>query len=408
MNNPRVIVSQSGRQHSHQSAFALQERGFLCRYYSVFWYNKSILRKIETFLPCWIVKELKKRNYESIDVSYVKINYFIFLLEALLKSLNTKNYSYLINCIFDKWVSAEIKSMDFDIFFGFETTSLESFRICKRLDKICLLDLPIAHYKKQQELLSSVNYSPYGNKKTANRINKNKEAELQLADYVIVPSDFVKQTLLDSSVPEKKIIKIPYGVDLDIFRLKENYRKEGKFKILYVGAITIRKGLKYLLEAYKNLGLRNSELILVGGMADGKYLLKECKGLYSYTPFVTQKELNNFYQEADIFVFPSILEGFAQVVIEAMACGTPVIVTPNTGSCDAVRDGVDGFIVPIMNVEKLEEKILYFYENRDKTEEMGRNARAQAEKYSWENYREKIRELILKISQQSLAEADTV
>ena len=100
------------------------------------------------------------------------------------------------------------------------------------------------------------------------------------------------------------------------------------------------------MKAFKELSLKNSELIIIGGLSDGKDILSKYKGYYRYYPFMKHKELIKFYQNCDIFVLPSLLEGFAQVVIEAMACGTPVIVTDTTGSSDAVIDGKNGFIAP--------------------------------------------------------------
>jgi len=90
------------------------------------------------------------------------------------------------------------------------------------------------------------------------------------------------------------------------------------------------------------------------------------------------------YNRGTVFVFPSVDEGSAKVTYEAMACGLPVIVTPNAGSL--ARDGKDGFIVPIRQVEPLMEKILYFYQNRDAAVEMGAEARRYIETYTWEHY----------------------
>lgn len=398
MQLPKVIIAHPTKQHSHQTAYALQEEGILKRYYTVFWYNKSFFKKTEKFLPGSLVKSLKKRNSELIDVSLVKMNYRLFTLEFLLRTLsgNNSNYVYRINTIFDGYISGELNFTDFDIFIGYESAALKSFRVCKEKKKICILDLAAEHYKKQKEIYLKINYFP----RDTNVIDLTeniKEQELELADYIFTPSEYSKESLIQGGVPERKIIKIPYGVNLSLFEQKKTYRKEGKFKILYVGAIIVRKGIRYLLESCRRAGIANSELILIGSMGDGKEILKEYAGLYKYIPFVSQEELKNYYQDADIFVFPSLLDSFAMVVLEAMACGTPVIVSENTGAKDAVKDGVNGFIVPIMNVEKLTDKILYFYKNRDKLEEMGKNARAQAERYPWEKYRSRIRETIKKI-----------
>ena len=95
-----------------------------------------------------------------------------------------------------------------------------------------------------------------------------------------------------------------------------------------------------------------------------------------------------FYSQASVFVLPSVEEGSALVSYEAMACGRPIIVTQNVGS--VARDGIDGFVIPIRNVDALKEKILFFYEHPDKITEMGVNARKRAEQFSWQSYGENI------------------
>jgi len=96
-------------------------------------------------------------------------------------------------------------------------------------------------------------------------------------------------------------------------------------------------------------------------------------------------DLVRFYQDASVFVFPSLSEGSAKVTYEAMACGLPVIVTPNAGS--VARDGEHGIVVPVRDKEALERAILSLYENRDLREELGAKGRKHIERYTWENHR---------------------
>ena len=104
----------------------------------------------------------------------------------------------------------------------------------------------------------------------------------------------------------------------------------------------------------------------------------------------------DYHSKALVFVFPSLSEGFPKVVVEAMASGLPVITTPPVA--ERVRDGVDGFVIPIRDVKALKEKILYFYNNPDKAIEMGKNARQRAEEFTWERYMENLIKIITYIS----------
>ena len=215
-----------------------------------------------------------------------------------------------------------------------------------------------------------------------------------MADYIFTPSEYARKLFLDSGIDKKRIFKIPFGFDKNLFKPKAFYRKRDAFKILYAGSVTIRKGPQHLLQAFKELNLKGAKLTIIGGMADAENALKQYETYYTHIPFLHHEGLVKHYQEADIFVLPSLLDSFGMVVLEAMACGTPVIISENTGAKEAVRNGIDGFIIPIMDVEKLKEKVLFFYNNRLEIEKMGKNASKQAESYTWEKYRQRIREAV--------------
>ena len=103
---------------------------------------------------------------------------------------------------------------------------------------------------------------------------------------------------------------------------------------------------------------------------------------------------------ADVFVFPSLVEGFGMVLTEAMACGIPIITTPNTAGPDIITDGVEGFIIPVRDVEALKEKLEWCYEHPEELAEMGKAARKKAEQLTWNLYRQRLASKV----QQVLAE----
>ena len=132
-------------------------------------------------------------------------------------------------------------------------------------------------------------------------------------------------------------------------------------------------------------------------MANGSELLERNKGLCQYFPFMHHEELANQYRQADVFVFPSYLDSWAQTVVEAMACGTPAIVSENTGAKDAVKQG-GGFVVPTGDVNGLKDKMLHLYEHRDVVEQTGRKAAKIAAQYTVENYHNQIIEALEQIA----------
>ena len=215
--------------------------------------------------------------------------------------------------------------------------------------------------------------------------------EYQEADYISIPSQFVKRTFLQYGIPEEKLIQIPYGVNLQHFY---PIPKEDKtFRIIHCANLSLRKGVPYLLQAFSELRLKDAELWLIGSITDEvKPFLRQfaasniiLKGQFPET------ELYKYMSQGSVFCLASIEEGLAMVQPMAMACGLPVICTTNTGGADLVREGRDGFILPIRDVDAIKEKILYFYEHPEAGRNMGESAlrRVQAG-FSWSDYGHKI------------------
>ena len=203
------------------------------------------------------------------------------------------------------------------------------------------------------------------------------------ADHILAPSEYVRDTLVAVGVEPKRIALLPYGVDVERFRPSRE-KDDAVFQILFVGQIGQRKGIKYLLEAVKRLSLRDTELVLVGGIVGSGQGLAPYRDLFHHVPNVPYYQVHSLYQRADIFVYPSLHEGSALAIGEALASGLPVITTANAGS--VVRDGEEGYIVPIRDVEALMDRILRLYRDRELRAEMGRKARARAECHTWEHY----------------------
>ncbi|MEO0267362.1 MAG: glycosyltransferase family 4 protein [candidate division WOR-3 bacterium] len=386
----KVIVSHPGRQHSHQLAYALQEGKILLKYFTGLWYKPdkfpySILKKMPQ-----LEKEFKKRYFEKINPEYVVQNPFPEIKYRFI--LKDKNPWLKIGMEFDRWVSKKLKKLDFDIFIGYELSSLKSFRIAKLKKKITILDLSQIHYKDIIKINNKFKFLNV-NKRVLKIENKIKDEELKYADYIIVLSEFAKESLIKNGIDRDRIFVAHLGIEPSIFKPTERH-EDKEFTLIFVGTICKRKGINYLIETYKRINKPDIHLTIIGPPADAfKYIEKNIKNL-KYKSFLPHEKLVKEYYKSSIFVFPSLLDSFAQVVLEAMACGLPVIITENVGAKDCVRNGVDGFIIPPGDITALKEKILYFYYNREKIYEMGKNASEQARKYTWEKYRENILKFI--------------
>jgi glycosyltransferase involved in cell wall biosynthesis len=190
---------------------------------------------------------------------------------------------------------------------------------------------------------------------------------------------------------KKKLIITPYGVNLNNFYSKE--KKDNIFRFIYVGTLSVRKGLWYTLKAFNELNLPNSELILVG-LADVNFLpiLKEFTSNKKIKVFnhISQNKLIEFYNISDVFVISSIEDGFAMVIPQALACGLPVICSENSGGSELIQNGINGYVVPIRNIDELKKKMNFLYEDKKHYIFLKERIAKQREGLSWDHYGELI------------------
>ncbi|HDH01081.1 MAG TPA: glycosyltransferase family 1 protein, partial [Nitrospirae bacterium] len=285
------------------------------------------------------------------------------------------NLQFFLNERFDRLAAARLRP-GADIFDGLSSCSLQTLRRAKTFGMIGIIERGSSHILHQQQIINEED-EKLGMKtnQTHPMIIEKELNEYSEADYIYVPSNFVKKTFLAQGVPEDKLIHVPFGVDLEEFYPVQ--RKNNTFRVIHCGALSLRKGVHYLLQAFAELRLPNSELWLVGGVKDEIVpFLKRYKAdnviVHGSKP---QAELRKYYSQADVFCLASLEEGLAMVQAQAMACGLPVICTENTGGSDIITDGREGFIVPIRDLKALQEKIVWAYENREECKSMGKAAR---------------------------------
>jgi len=210
----------------------------------------------------------------------------------------------------------------------------------------------------------------------------------------IVASTYTANTLIENGISGDRIHVIPYGVDSSVFCARKSRPTLTRpFTIVFVGSIIQRKGLSYLLDAIRLLGSGRVKLRICGrGFRDNALL-----GAYKDIPVevhwgLPREDLARLVRESDVMVLPSLVEGFAHVILETMACGVAVITTPNTCGPDVMVDGRHGFIVPIRDTHALAEKLDWCIRHRQELAEMGDAAANQAKTFTWARFRERIRE----------------
>lgn len=220
------------------------------------------------------------------------------------------------------------------------------------------------------------------------------QKEAALADHIIAASGFTKRSFVECGVPESKVSVCPYGVDTDLFAPKKpgEFHKAGEpVRFIYVGGVKQLKGIGYLLKAFEDVDPGKATLTVVGSADNGQIDLSAAPDCVTFSGSVLHGEVPALLKAADVFVFPSLGDGFSLAVLEAAACSLPVIVSDNTGACDLIENGTEGFVIPVQSSEAIAEKVNWFIEHPESIKPMGTAARRLAEKLTWENYEQGIR-----------------
>jgi glycosyltransferase involved in cell wall biosynthesis len=292
---------------------------------------------------------------------------------------------------FDGKVARRVKAAQLDAVYAYEGGALQTFREAKRRGIATIYELPSSHWYWEVRLLSEeaernpeyVDLLP--KLRDSARHMEWKDEELCLADFVFVPSEHVRKTLT-GVVADEKIRVISYGAPPVQSRKPNEDEANRPLRVLFVGALSQRKGIGYLLDAIEMLGPL-VELTLVGRRIAANPRVNAACDRWQWFESLTHSEVLELMLRADVLVLPSLAEGCALVVLEALACGLPVIVTPNTGSLEFVRDGHEGFVVPICSADAIADRLHILDRDRELLAAMSRNAHATAAKKSWENYR---------------------
>jgi len=400
------LIHPTGNPNSRQAALALSEAGFLQEIITTIAYNPEdsssrYLNLLPNKIRNLVTQELGRRAWIPPQNVLMQTHPWLEIMRLLLVKTGlthylSLNYQGLVDLVYaslDDHV-AKHHLQDIKGIYAYEDGAATTFQKAKDQGILCLYDLPIVFYRtsltlqlEEAELFPELAPALQGTQEPAGKLER-KEQEIQLADHIFVPSSFVQNSLLDAGVKPEKISVIPFGAPIDYFNPKP--KKDNIFRALFVGRVAPRKGVHYLLQAWRELQLHEAELLLVGINDFPEGWLNQYIDIIRYLKSVPHSSLNEYYSAASVLVFPSLVEGLALVQLEAMACGIPIITTPNAGGSDIVTDGVEGFVVPIRDLDVLKEKLEWCYRHPQELAEMGRAARRKAEQLTWDLYRQRL------------------
>jgi starch synthase len=387
----KVLLAHPGTQSSFRLAVELQHQATLGAFHTgIAFCAGGLTDKVLNVLPRYWRRRIANRRIEGLPNQQLHCHP-IGELRTLLRSRGSSDTQAIIHRRNEKFqraipdrVLASVQAV-----IGFDTSAWILADRCARYKVPLVLVQTIGHPDAKLNVYEEVKRRYPGWEDGAERrlaeVRAAEETEYEGASLIIVGSSFTQQSLIHHGIPAAKIRINPYGVDCSQFLLGKG--GEGrKFRFVFAGAISARKGIPLLLEAWKRLAAQDAELWLVGPASQNtlKYLPR-LPGL-RYLKAVPHSEMAAVLQQCDVFVFPSYFEGFAKVIPEAMACGLPVLTTTATAGPDLITEGQDGWVIEPGDVERLVEIMSACLANPRAVREMGRCARATAERLTWAEY----------------------
>ncbi|GAB3512724.1 hypothetical protein GCM10027341_53810 [Spirosoma knui] len=213
------------------------------------------------------------------------------------------------------------------------------------------------------------------------------------ADLILCPSEFVKSSFIQQGFAPDKILKVNFGIPLFRNSTEINKKGDSTFRILYVGQLHYRKGLRYAIEAFKKLRHPNKEFVIVGPKTriTGLENVQMPENVI-FTGPLKGDLLEYQYKRASVFILPSIEEGLALVQGEALSYGLPLVTTTNSGGNDLIDDGIEGFIVKPFDPDLILEKLQILADSPHILESMSYQASKTAQTLdNWDVAVEKLR-----------------
>ena len=293
-------------------------------------------------------------------------------------------------CRYGQWFATRVRDHlekqdlepEFDHFFGFNTNCLETLEMLRSRGVFTVVDQIDPGVVEEEIVLEEAERWP-GWAKAPGRLPKSYgdriKAEWTLSDLVLVNSEWSLEALVQQGVPRQKIIVVPLAIDLKHGDVLQPAKADGNLKVLWLGSVILRKGIQYLVEAARKLERRGVEFLLAGPLGVSQTAVQSFPPNIKLLGRVTRDQLGEVYRQAQVFVLPTISDGFAITQLEAMAHCLPVVTTPNCGR--VVTDGVDGYVVPARDSEALADALARLNDDRWLLRTMSYNTMLTVKKY---------------------------
>ncbi len=370
---PKILLATCGAWHLRQTARAFQDRGALAG----LWISEKNLTQItaDKFNRCWPFHLAMKPFYH------------------LTPQIWTEKAFYTFFPIWKTWFKAQ-PWPECDVVQAIMGFATEPFDRAEKTGALKVVDCqnshPTSYYGYMQRECDL--WCPGENVPIPRWMFARMNRELERADIILCPSDFVRDTMVQNGLRAEKCFVNPFGADVSIFQPRETVPSRPKF--IAVGTICLRKGHQYLFRAFERVKkqLPEAELVCVGNLkTDFRKEWPKWRDSFTYIPHLPHRELAKLLQSGTAFVFPSLEEGFARAIVEAMAVGLPIIASPESGATTLVQDGVEGIIVRGRDPQHIADAMLRVATDRELCQRLGEAAhRKGAIRNTWQDYGDRL------------------
>jgi glycosyltransferase involved in cell wall biosynthesis len=404
-----VILSHpTGNINVREVAEALEKAGSLGKFYtSVAVFKNTFPHIISKYGP---LKEFRRRSFASNLKPFTCTRPYLELARMASQKLgyhNALKHEKGIFCVdkvyndLDSHVSKKLRNNS--AVYAYEDGAFESFKRARSKGIFCLYDLPTGYWRAHSKFLEKerIERPEWAMTLTSFKDSelklKRKDKELSMADAIFVASNFTKRTLELFPGQLAPIHLVPYGFPEVYKNRKYENIANRKLKLLFVGGLSQLKGIANLFEAVNHLGDRVKLTIVGRKVVQGCIPLEKELKKHNWIQSLPHDQILSLMRSQDVFVFPSLFEGYGLVIAEAMSQGTPVITTTRTCGNDFIKNGENGWLIEPGDTKELVKKLEHILSHPEILPQVGKAASATAGESPFSIYGNKMVKIINEI-----------
>ncbi len=407
----KIAVFHPGTQHSWQTATAIQELGRLHFYAtSIFYKPDEWPYRIERYLPARLRQrahdEFRRFEHRALDPDLVKTVGMFEWLERIAARAGLEKTSIRLdlagNRRFARFLEREIRSDKEFALWGYNSSSLESFELARRLGRFCVLDRTNGDFRVYNRIMEEIlgRYGEYflpGHQRIPDWTIERDDREYAQSDLIVVGSEFARSTLEDGcpdpSVAQKARV-LNYCFDETLYAgtpKPEPVAASKPVKFLFLGQLIPRKGIHHVLEAIEKIPASQAQLTLVGMMGVPKDIFARFAGRVDFIPTVARADVPRIMSEHHVFLLPTYFEGAGIVLYEALASGMALIQSRNAALAATPDTGI---MLDRIDTDHLLAAMMTVIEDRRQLDHFRAHAQAEAQNYTFARYRDNIAALL--------------